>query len=233
MIRKLVISALTAACVLAFAGTAHADEYTIEGLTADSVSSYELVSEESGVMVMSSPYDCGAGLFLLEEGETAEVTAQLDGWVRIRTEAGEGYVQLKDDVYCYEVVETTVDPEMGLRQDIVNYALQFVGNRYVWGGTDPNFGADCSGFTQYVMEHVAGVALSHSARAQSGEGETIDRSQLKPGDLVFYSSKGRIDHVAIYMGEGQIVHASSSKNGIRVSNLDNSRSPVKFVSVLG
>ena len=90
-------------------------------------------------------------------------------------------------------------------------------------------GADCSGFTSYVMRHAAGVSLSHSSAAQAGEGRAV--SEPKPGDLVFYSSGGRINHVAIYLGNGQIVHASTEKTGIKISNLTY-RTPAKIVDVL-
>ena len=118
------------------------------------------------------------------------------------------------------------------RAQIANYAVQFVGNPYVWGGTSLTNGADCSGFTMSVMAHF-GVSLPHSSSAQAGCGKSIKSSQMRPGDLVFYSgSGGGINHVALYIGNGQVVHASSKRTGIKISSW-NYRSPSKIVTVLG
>ncbi|MBR6223269.1 MAG: C40 family peptidase, partial [Lachnospiraceae bacterium] len=101
--------------------------------------------------------------------------------------------------------------------DVAAYALQFVGNPYVWGGTSLTKGADCSGFTLSVYAHF-GISLPHSASAQSGYGTRVKISELKKGDLLFYPSLGHsIGHVAIYIGNGQIVHASSRRTGIKIS----------------
>ena len=103
-------------------------------------------------------------------------------------------------------------------QQIVNYATQFVGNPYVWGGSSLTDGADCSGFTMSVMANF-GIGLPHNAAAQSGCGTPVDLSEIQPGDLLFYSSGGGIGHVSIYMGGGQVVHASSSTTGIIISDI--------------
>lgn len=132
-----------------------------------------------------------------------------------------------------EVQEDTAEAEEdSARQSMVEFALQFVGGKYVYGGLDPNKGVDCSGFTRYIMKYTAGITLSHSSRAQAGEGKEVDSSQMRPGDLIFYGSKKAINHVAMYIGDGQVVHASSEKNGIRTSKWTY-RTPVKIVNVLG
>jgi cell wall-associated NlpC family hydrolase len=119
-----------------------------------------------------------------------------------------------------------------LRQTIVSDALQFVGNAYVYGGNDPYTGVDCSGFTKYVLGHTAGVYLNRTAASQSAQGRAVSAQEARPGDLVFYSSGGSIDHVAIYMGDGKIVHASNSQVGIITSDMYY-RTPAKIVNVLG
>lgn len=118
------------------------------------------------------------------------------------------------------------------RQDVVDYALQFVGNAYVYGGTNPNTGADCSGFTRYVMSHAAGVSLTRTAAQQARTGPGISESEVRPGDLVFYGSGSFVNHVAIYIGDGKIVHASNERTGIKVSGWKY-RTPVKIVNVIG
>ena len=119
-----------------------------------------------------------------------------------------------------------------LREEIVARALQYVGNPYVYGGNDPNTGVDCSGFTRYILSHVAGVYLNRTAASQSQQGQAIPADQARPGDLVFYSNGSRVNHVAIYIGNGRVVHASNERIGITTSNM-NYRTPVKVVNMLG
>ena len=105
-----------------------------------------------------------------------------------------------------------------LRNAVVAYALQFVGNPYVYGGTSLTNGTDCSGFTMSVYAHF-GYGLPHQSGSQSGCGVAVSTSSLLPGDLLFYSdgSGNGISHVALYIGNGQIVHASTPATGIKVS----------------
>lgn len=101
---------------------------------------------------------------------------------------------------------------------IVNYAKQFLGNPYVYGGNSLTNGVDCSGFTSQVMRKF-GVSLNRSSAAQyANNGYHVDRSNLQPGDLVFYGYSGKVSHVAIYMGGGQIIHANDERTGICISN---------------
>ena len=96
-------------------------------------------------------------------------------------------------------------------QSVVNYACQFVGNPYVWGGTSLTNGADCSGFIMSVYAKF-GVSLPHSSGAMAGCGRAVSYSEAMPGVIICYAG-----HVAIYMGGGQIVHASNAKDGIKIS----------------
>ena len=109
---------------------------------------------------------------------------------------------------------------------IASYACQFVGNPYVYGGTSLTGGADCSGFVMSVCANF-GISLPHNAAAQSGCGTPVDASSLAPGDLVFYSDGSGISHVAIYIGNGSIVHAANSASGICYGNL-NYNTPVAY-----
>ncbi len=117
-----------------------------------------------------------------------------------------------------------------LRENLVNYALKFVGNRYVYGGTSLTNGTDCSGFTMSVYRKF-NYSLNRVSRDQVYNGKTISRSELKKGDLVFYSNGYRISHVALYIGNGKIVHASTPSTGIIVSNMDY-QTPCRYVSVI-
>lgn len=107
--------------------------------------------------------------------------------------------------------------------DVTEYACGFVGKPYVWGGTDPNVGADCSGFVQYVYNHF-GITLPRTAAQQAQVGVEITLAEAQPGDLIFYADDGvRVSHVAMYIGDGKIVHASNPapypQGGIKISNV--------------
>ena len=119
--------------------------------------------------------------------------------------------------------DNTVDPDSvssssssssssGSGSSIVDYATQFVGNPYVWGGTSLTGGADCSGFTQSVYAQF-GYSLPRTSYEQQNWGTEVSYADAQPGDLICYGG-----HVAIYMGNGQIVHASNSQDGIKISN---------------
>jgi cell wall-associated NlpC family hydrolase len=98
---------------------------------------------------------------------------------------------------------------------VVDYARQFTGIRYVYGGSSPRSGFDCSGFVRYVFAHF-GVSLAHSSYAQFGLGRRVARGSLRPGDLVFFDGLG---HVGIYIGHGRFIHAPHSGTRVRVESL--------------
>ncbi len=116
------------------------------------------------------------------------------------------------------------------RQNLVNYALQFVGGPYRAGGNDPRTGVDCSGFVRYVMQNGAGISMNRSSGSQATQGHAVSSSQMQPGDLLFYSGGSGINHVAMYIGDGKIVHASTYATGIKISKW-NYRDPVKIISM--
>ena len=109
-------------------------------------------------------------------------------------------------------------------QEIANYAVQFVGNPYVYGGTSLTNGTDCSGFTQSVMANF-GIYIARTAADQAYGGTSVSVSDIQPGDLLFYSDGSGISHVALYIGGGQIVHAATESQGIIISSY-NYDSPV-------
>jgi cell wall-associated NlpC family hydrolase len=108
--------------------------------------------------------------------------------------------------------------------DIVAYAKQFLGNPYVYGGSSLTNGTDCSGFTMSVYAHF-GYYINRTSSSQVSNGVAVSLSALQPGDLVFYAPSGTVNHVAIYIGNGQIIHASSPSTGIMISNLNYGSSP--------
>lgn len=191
------------------------------------------------------------------------VTEELDGWVRVNIEEGDGYVSTDYVSLTTEFVQAESREEEKARlakeeaerkaaqaaarkkagrssssggssgqvmyasgggsemgRAVANYALQFVGNPYVYGGTSLTNGADCSGFVMSVYANF-GVSLPHSSSADRSVGAAVNGlANAQPGDLVCYSG-----HVGLYIGNGQIVHASTSRTGIIVSNA-NYRTPL-------
>lgn len=132
----------------------------------------------------------------------------------------------------YSSAQTVTANSSDLRTAIVTYACQFIGNPYVYGGTSLTNGTDCSGFTSSVYANF-GYSIGRSSRDQAANLRTISESELQPGDLVFYAdSTGYIYHVAMYIGGGRIVHASSSTTGIITSSMYY-RTPYKYCTVLG
>ena len=106
----------------------------------------------------------------------------------------------------------------GSGSSVVDFATQFVGNPYVWGGTSLTGGADCSGFTQQVYLHF-GYSIPRRASIQATVGTSVAISDLQPGDLVFYGDSEGVGHVVIYIGNGKVVHASTPSKGIIISDL--------------
>lgn len=165
-------------------------------------------------------------------GQTYEVIGGASrGWVKIRTGSREGYIKTSGNATIVEKAHETVDEDAKMRRQVVEYALQFVGGRYQYGGVDPNKGVDCSGFTRYVLSKSASISLPHSSTGQSSYGTSVTEDQMQPGDLLFYAGGGGINHVAMYIGDGEVVHASTEKTGIKTSPY-NYRKPVKIVNLL-
>lgn len=209
--------------------------------------------------VRQEPNTESAILGLVPNQEELIVTEELDGWVKVSIEEGEGYVSKEYVNLKTEFVqaESKAEEEARLQKEkeareqaqaaarasqntgaattdksnttstgstnfssdgsmgaaVIEYALQFVGNPYVYGGTSLTNGADCSGFVMSVYANF-GVSLPHSSTSDRSQGYAVDGLEnAQPGDLICYSG-----HVGLYVGNGQIVHASTSKTGIIVSS---------------
>ena len=169
------------------------------------------------------------------EIESGEIKGYISNeYLLTGVEANEKAERLMEEGKELETAITMMEYRYGkgvtdIQMEVCEYALQFVGNPYVWGGTSLTKGADCSGFTLSVYRNY-GVSLPHSSKAQANCGERIDLSELQPGDLVFYGGSN-IHHVAMYIGNGQVVHAQSAKTGIVVSNMYYN-TPTRAVRVL-
>lgn len=179
----------------------------------------------NSLRVRKGPSTDSKKLATVSKGEELIVLEELDGWVKVEF-AGYEEAYISTDYVTVEkklkTGKTMAELRYGqgvsqTRVDLVNYALQFVGGRYVWGGNSLTKGVDCSGFTKQIYKKF-GVTLPRTSRTQPSAGKKIKASQAQPGDLFFYGDGDGINHVAIYIGNGKIVHAASPKQGIIISN---------------
>lgn len=203
-------------------------QYLVTGDEAEAIAEQEIktvatVNTET-LNVRAEKSTEAAVLSQVGNSEAFTVNSVADGWVEISVDDSVGYIS-QDYVTLAQALPTAKTIEQvkygdgvsDVRASVVSYALQFVGNRYVWGGTSLEKGVDCSGFTMRILGKY-GISLPHSSRAQPSYGTKISASEAKPGDLFFYGSGRSISHVAIYIGNGQIVHASNKRDGIKASN---------------
>ncbi len=165
----------------------------------------------SSLNVRSGPSTDHEKVGSLAAGRVVELLEESDGWYRVEN----GYISAE--------YVTIVDPsQISKGQEIADYALQFVGYPYVYGGSSPK-GFDCSGFTSYVYKQF-GITINRTASTQLDNGTPVSMSELQPGDLVMFKKSGsgskRASHVGIYIGNDQFVHASTSTVGVIVSDMD-------------
>lgn len=199
---------------------------------------------------------------LVSEDDKLKVKKQTDDWAKVKVDGQTGYVSKDYAKVTYSFgkaksmkqiqaeqeakkraeeaarsksVSTTSSGSSATGSRIVSYAQQFVGNPYRYGGNSLTSGIDCSGFTQQIMAKF-GYSISRTSSSQSGDGRAVSTSNLRAGDLVFYGDGGSIDHVALYIGGGQVVHASNSapypRGGIKISNV-NYRTPICARRIIG
>ncbi len=110
--------------------------------------------------------------------------------------------------------------QTGTGQNIVNFAMQYLGSPYVWAGNGPG-GFDCSGFTQFVIANTVGIDIGQGVPGQTGYGAWVDWGTWAPGDLVFFANTyaAGLSHVGIYIGDGQFIHAENQSTGVTISSV--------------
>ena len=191
---------------------------------------------------------------LVSEDDKLKVKKQTDDWAKVKVDGQTGYVSKDYAKVTYSFGKAKSMKQIQAEQAakkasvsisssgssatgsrIASYAQQFVGNPYRYGGNSLTGGIDCSGFTQQIMAKF-GYSISRTSSSQSGDGRAVSTSNLRVGDLVFYGDGGSIDHVALYIGGGQVVHASNSapypRGGIKISNV-NYRTPICARRIIG
>ena len=181
------------------------------------------------------------------KGDYLEVLEEDNDWIKISVGNKSGYVYANYvDIKTDFINAISIEEEQAriklekeiqeeqknnsvsyLRQKIVNYALRFKGNPYVWGGTSLTRGADCSGFTQSVLKNF-GIYIPRTSRQQAREGQRVSMDKIQPGDLIFYRKNGVVNHVVMYIGNGKVIGAASRREGINIKNY-NYRKPYKAV----
>ncbi len=215
-------------------------DYLVTGDTAvelaNQLVAYVATATGDGLRIRKEPSTDSEIIINVSTGEKLDVVEELGDWVKVSIDGDEGYVSAEYVTCDWELEDAMTLEEVnfgagvsGTRASLCSFAIQFVGNPYVWGGTSLTKGADCSGFVLSVFANY-GIYLPHSSRAQANCGTKISASEAQPGDLFFYGS-GSISHVAIYIGNGQIVHASNKRTGIKISSAYY-RNPLKVVRIL-
>lgn len=241
-------SVFTAASMTSFAGTVNhttaiqngpgteSSRYLVKVVGKSAVINTDTVN---GELLMEAEMD--DRFPLMEETE--------DGWLKVQVGEAEGFLSRKEaveleaagDEALAAAAETAAvsleearagENAANRRQQVVDYAMQFLGCSYRYGGSNPLTGVDCSGFTSFVMLNGAGVSLPRTSGGQAGAGIAVTAAQMQPGDLVCYGSGNSINHVGMYIGNGQIIHASTERTGVKLSPW-NYRTPARIVNVLG
>ncbi|MCR5627094.1 MAG: C40 family peptidase [Lachnospiraceae bacterium] len=206
------------------------NEYLIMGSAAiEAAKKYEKLMAEvttTTLFVREKPTQDSICLTMVPIGEELEVIegTDKDEWVKIVIDEDEGYVSTQYVKISEQLDKAVTMKELrygqgvsDVRVNLVNYSKQFLGNPYVWGGTSLTKGCDCSGYVQQIFKKY-GYSLPRTSRQQVNCGSKIKASEARPGDLFFYSKAGRINHVAIYIGNGQVINASNPRSGIKISN---------------
>ena len=171
----------------------------------------------SSLNVRSSASTSGSILGSLSKGTAVKVISESNGWSKIEYNGGVGYVSSK-----YLSSSSSSSSTSSSASKVISYAKSLLGKPYVWGAEGPS-SFDCSGFTYYVFRNAANITLPRTSALQSTYGTYVSRSNLQPGDLVFFDTSGdndgNVSHVGIYIGNNEFIHCSSSKGEVVISKI--------------
>jgi cell wall-associated NlpC family hydrolase len=190
---------------------------------------YYVKVNSGSLNLRKSPSASAAVVAKLAKGAQVTVATQSNGWAKVTANGKQGYVSTQY-IAPKTAAKTSTAPAStaNYRQKAISVAKSKLGVKYVWGGRTPN-GFDCSGLVGYSFGQ-AGINLPRTAAEMYNKGKTVSTSSLIPGDLLFYATNGgkKVTHVAIYLGNGQMIHAATSK-GVSIANLNNTYWKPRFI----
>ena len=174
----------------------------------------------------------------LNNDERQVVQGKEGNWLKIAFNSTFGYISadyVRTGFYLVEAVPwSSLANASPRRRALLEYAQQFIGTPYLYGGTSLTGGIDCSSFVQQCYKNAAGVSLDRTSRMQVKHGTAVALADAKPGDLLFYAdASGTIDHVAMYLGDGKIIHAALSLGQVTISKYNYATQPVAVRNILG
>lgn len=212
--------------------------------------------DAEGLIVREEPSTSSKEIDSLSRNDKVEITGEVDGWYQIKLNGKTGYVSSKyisdtktaettsrsgssikaENITPMEEQEETQSQSQDTSSsgttgtEVVEYAKQYLGYKYVSGGASPSTGFDCSGFTSYVYNHF-GITLNRSSKDQIKNGVAVDRSNLQPGDIVVFNNSANtaIGHVGIYIGGDNFIHAANPSEGVRITSLSSSYYKIRYV----
>jgi len=196
------------------------------------------ITETLGTVNFSSVYvydlprhEGGQPISHLVGGEVITVTSSVENWFTFTYMDEPAFIEATHVAIPYFVQLPEVRISLSLADEVVQFAKQFLGYRYVFGGTTPSGGFDCSGFMIYVMRHFD-VSLYRRSSDMARNGVQVSRSNIAPADLLFFATGGggRISHVGLYIGGGRMIHAPNARDGVRITDINSSYWSPRFVT---
>ena len=205
--------------------------------TSETTQTTKYVNTTAGLNVRTGPSTSYAKIATLSYGQSVNVLSTSNGWSKINYNGSTGYVSSQ---YLQSTKPSSSSSSnsgstsvSSSASSVIAHAKTLLGKPYVWGAQGPN-SFDCSGFTYYVFKNKAGIVLPRTSSAQSKYGTSVSWSNLKAGDLMFFdtngANNGQVSHVGLYIGNGQMIHASSSQRKIVITSVNTSYYKNAFVN---